>query len=78
LKERFGEKGEGSRRSRQEEGSLEETDESVRISTINEEEYSARTPEEIMRESEPTTLKYVRLHRDINVAQKTNEIPHIK
>jgi hypothetical protein len=48
LKERFGERGEGSRRSIQEEGSSYEIDGRIGINATIEEEYSAKTPKEFV------------------------------
>jgi hypothetical protein len=53
-------------------------DERVRINTTTEEEYSVRTPEEVVGESEPATPEDVGLHQDINATLQMNETPQIK
>jgi hypothetical protein len=75
LNERFGERGEGYRRIIQDEGSLKEMDERVRINTTNEEEYSAKTREEFVGESKPVTPEDVGLHHQINTSLQMNKIP---
>jgi hypothetical protein len=67
LKERFGERGEGSGRSIQEEGISEEMDERVRIDATTEEEYSVRTPEEVVENQNLQHQKMFILHQEINV-----------
>jgi hypothetical protein len=78
LKERFGERGEGSGRSRPKEESLEETYERIKRKATTKEEYSDETPKEVAGESEPTTPEGVGLHQDVSATLQTNTTPQIK
>jgi len=78
LKEIFGERGEGSGRSRSEEIISKEMNERINRNTTTKEEYSTEPHEEVAGESKPTTPKDDGLHKDVSATLQMNGTPQIK